>query len=125
MSPNNWVRLVPARGKPQLRFVCFPHAGGSAIFSRPWASHRPDDAAPLSAASASPTELPTVGDESLHEDSVSAWSAFTRAEFSPRSMPGGHDIPRLSRELKGPKNHIRTGSYLPIPCHQITLWRRI
>lgn len=276
MSSNNWIRLVPARGKPQLRFVCFPHAGGSASFFRPWATHLPDGvelaaacypgredrigdppaefmadlAAPLAAASASLPGLPTVffghsmgasvayetalglerdygigltalcvsgrgapghegsrkpvpdddaalvheivrlggtehaaldgelrelvlpviradyrlidryyddhqaapvsapliayyglGDESLHEQSVSAWSAFTRAEFSLRSMPGDHfylsadvgglvrDIldqvrvavprgnPCLSRECEGLKDHIRTGSYRPLLCH--------
>ena len=31
-----------------------------------------------------------LSDEDLHEHSVRAWSAFTRAGFSLRAMPGGH-----------------------------------
>jgi pyochelin biosynthetic protein PchC len=42
LSFDNWLRLVPARREPRLRFVCFPHAGGSASFFRSWAGHLPD-----------------------------------------------------------------------------------
>jgi pyochelin biosynthesis protein PchC len=42
LSLDNWIRLVPARRQPQLRFVGFPHAGGSASFFRSWATHLPD-----------------------------------------------------------------------------------
>jgi pyochelin biosynthesis protein PchC len=39
---RKWFRLVPARERAQLRLVCFPHAGGSASFFRPWGMHLPD-----------------------------------------------------------------------------------
>jgi pyochelin biosynthetic protein PchC len=38
-----WLRRLGAVARPAMRLVCFPHAGGTAPFYRPWRDHLPPD----------------------------------------------------------------------------------
>jgi pyochelin biosynthetic protein PchC len=38
-----WLRCFRPRRWPELRLVCFPHAGGNAAFFRDWSAHLPDE----------------------------------------------------------------------------------
>lgn len=40
---GEWARCYLARPSARRRLVCFPHAGGSASFFRPWVDALPDD----------------------------------------------------------------------------------
>jgi pyochelin biosynthesis protein PchC len=42
-QPGAWLRTIVRSRSPRLRLVCFPHAGGTASFFRPWARYVPDD----------------------------------------------------------------------------------
>ena len=38
-----WLRRLAPAADPSARIVCFPHAGGTAAFYRPWRDHLPPD----------------------------------------------------------------------------------
>jgi pyochelin biosynthesis protein PchC len=38
-----WLRRLSPAAEPWARVVCFPHAGGTAAFYRPWRDHLPPD----------------------------------------------------------------------------------
>ncbi|WP_051110517.1 thioesterase II family protein [Longispora albida] len=40
---NPWLRVYRPAARPRVRLVCFPHAGGTANFFRPWAAALPSD----------------------------------------------------------------------------------
>lgn len=40
---SRWLRVLREGPQPRARWVCLPHAGGSASFYRPWLAHLPGD----------------------------------------------------------------------------------
>ena len=40
---SRWLRVLRESPQPRVRWVCLPHAGGSASFYRPWLAHLPGD----------------------------------------------------------------------------------